>query len=131
MKTLKRIVLGLFLGAVFGGLAGVAIPETRSQPVTIAIVAAVGAIFGFVIGLIASLVSQPGDDNPPETLDELARGRGGVLVGVLAIVGSIVWFVAGIGMGRIYFYPPILLVFGIVALGRGIAARRMATVGEE
>ncbi|MCR9171321.1 MAG: hypothetical protein NXI10_02435 [bacterium] len=51
--------------------------------------------------------------------------NGGIIGGSLAIIGSIVWFFgAWIYMDIIFFYPPVLLVIGIVALVRGIQAQK-------
>jgi hypothetical protein len=57
----------------------------------------------------------------------------------IAIVGSIVWFVVGIAfLDRIFYYPPILFIVGVVALIRGILKqkeegkkRRMDVLDEE
>ncbi|MDC0257399.1 hypothetical protein OAK35_01505 [Crocinitomicaceae bacterium] len=47
--------------------------------------------------------------------------NGGIIVGSLAIIGSLVWFFgAWIYMDTIFFYPPVLLVIGIISLVRGI-----------
>ena len=40
----------------------------------------------------------------------------GVLGGVLAMTGAVIWFVAGVANGVIYLYPPILFVIGVGAL---------------
>ena len=42
--------------------------------------------------------------------------------GVGMMVGAVVWFVLGWMAGRIFFYPPILFVMGIVAVGKGLMA---------
>jgi hypothetical protein len=44
----------------------------------------------------------------------------GVLGGVLMIILAIVWFVGGLFADRIFFYPPILLIIGIVAVIKGL-----------
>ena len=44
----------------------------------------------------------------------------GVAGGVIMIVIAIVWFVLGLAAGRIFFYPPILLIIGLVALIKGV-----------
>jgi len=41
--------------------------------------------------------------------------------GVLMMLGAIVWFVVGLMGGVIFFYPPILLIIGLVSLIGGIA----------
>ncbi len=38
----------------------------------------------------------------------------GIGIGLFMIVGSIVWFVLGLLANRIFFYPPILLILGII-----------------
>jgi hypothetical protein len=43
-----------------------------------------------------------------------------VLGGAGMMVGAVVWFVVGWMAGRIFFYPPILFVIGIVALIKGL-----------
>ena len=42
--------------------------------------------------------------------------------GVGMMVGAVVWFVVGWMAGRIFFYPPILFVLGIVSLAKGLMA---------
>ena len=42
--------------------------------------------------------------------------------GVGMMVGAVVWFVVGWMAGRIFIYPPILFVLGLVALGKGLMA---------
>lgn len=39
----------------------------------------------------------------------------------LMMLGAIVWFVLGLMGGVIFFYPPILLIIGLVSLIGGIA----------
>ena len=43
-----------------------------------------------------------------------------ILAGSIAIIGAIVWFVAGLFADRIFFYPPILFILGLVTLIQGI-----------
>jgi len=45
----------------------------------------------------------------------------GVLGGVVMIAIAIVWFVVGLAANRIFFYPPILLIIGVVAVIKGLA----------
>jgi hypothetical protein len=64
--------------------------------------------------------------------DEPGRGeRGGfgginagIGGGILMILIAVVWFVAGLAGGIIFFYPPILLVIGIGALIKGMTDNR-------
>ena len=39
--------------------------------------------------------------------------------GIAMMVGAVVWFCDGLAFDRIFFYPPILFVFGIVAVVKG------------
>ena len=52
-------------------------------------------------------------------------GFGGINAGVggglLMMVIAVVWFVLGLLADRIFFYPPILLVIGLIAFIRGLA----------
>ncbi len=41
-----------------------------------------------------------------------------VMIGIMMIVGALIWFFAGLVAGTIFFYPPILLVLGIVRIAR-------------
>ena len=43
-----------------------------------------------------------------------------ILGGAGMMVGAVVWFVVGWMAGRIFFYPPILFVIGIVAMIKGL-----------
>lgn len=42
-----------------------------------------------------------------------------IISGFLMMAGAVVWFVVGLYLGWIYFYPPILFVAGIGAIIRG------------
>jgi hypothetical protein len=44
----------------------------------------------------------------------------GVLGGCLMMVGAVVWFVLGLMNDIIFFYPPILLVIGLIAMIKGL-----------
>lgn len=54
-----------------------------------------------------------------------SRSSGGIAIhpsiigGALMMIGAVVWFVVGLAVGYIFFYPPILFVLGIVAVVRG------------
>jgi hypothetical protein len=43
----------------------------------------------------------------------------GVAGGILMIVIAVVWFIGGLAAGYIFFYPPILLVVGLIAIVKG------------
>lgn len=46
-------------------------------------------------------------------------GMGQVGVGILMMLGAVVWFVVGLFNGIIFFYPPILLILGLVSMIKG------------
>jgi hypothetical protein len=43
----------------------------------------------------------------------------GVIGGVIMMLIAVVWFIAGLAGGIIFFYPPILFIIGIVAVVKG------------
>ncbi len=47
------------------------------------------------------------------------RTDGGVIIGILMMVGAVIWFVGGLAFDIIFFYPPILFVLGLVATIKG------------
>jgi hypothetical protein len=47
----------------------------------------------------------------------------GMIGGLLMMIIAAVWFGVGYAAGRIFFYPPILFVVGLVALGKGFFER--------
>ena len=47
----------------------------------------------------------------------------GIITGLLMMVGAVVWFVLGLLADRIFFYPPIMFVLGLVAVVRGLLGR--------
>jgi hypothetical protein len=50
-----------------------------------------------------------------------------VLGGLLMMVGAVAWFVGGlILIDRIFFYPPILFIFGLIAFFKGIFSGNLA-----
>jgi hypothetical protein len=44
----------------------------------------------------------------------------GVIGGVLTILVAVAWFLLGLWAGRIFFYPPILAVIGVMAVLKGL-----------
>ena len=46
----------------------------------------------------------------------LGRSDVGFAGGAVMITGAVLWFAAGLSFGRIFFYPVILLVLGIVSI---------------
>lgn len=45
---------------------------------------------------------------------------GAIMAGVGMMVGAVIWFVVGMAAGRIFFYPPILFIFGLVSFVKGL-----------
>jgi hypothetical protein len=56
---------------------------------------------------------------------ERRMSNAGVVLGLVMIVGAIVWFVLGFEAGKIFIYPPILMVVGVIAVVRGILAGKL------
>lgn len=46
--------------------------------------------------------------------------NGGVAGGMLMLLIAVVWLIVGLAFGRLYFYPIILVVIGIIAIGKGL-----------
>ena len=46
--------------------------------------------------------------------------EGEVIGGIAMMVGATVWFVVGLFLGYIFFYPPILFVIGLVGVIKGL-----------
>ena len=63
------------------------------------------------------------DDDAPFRLESQMMDAG-VWGGLGLIVLAAVWFFLGLQAHRIFFYPPILAVVGLVAIVNGIGARR-------
>ncbi|MFO0864731.1 MAG: hypothetical protein U0744_08785 [Gemmataceae bacterium] len=57
---------------------------------------------------------------PPPKPKELGGSSGSVIGGILMMVGALVWFVLGLFADRIFIYPVILFIAGIVALVKGL-----------
>jgi hypothetical protein len=67
----------------------------------------------------------PSRDRPRKrrSLDVRKRGNSQlaeIFGGLGMMVGAVVWFVLGLMVDRIFFYPPILFVFGVIAFIRGM-----------
>lgn len=50
----------------------------------------------------------------------------GVLGGLVMILIAVAWFFGGLAVDRIFFYPPVLLIIGVVALVKGAAEGNLA-----
>lgn len=47
----------------------------------------------------------------------------GIIGGLLMMLIAVVWFVGGLAVGFIFFYPPVLLVIGFIAFIKGLTDR--------
>jgi len=63
-------------------------------------------------------------EEPTAPVPRRERRYGGQVPGIIMLVGAVVWFVAGLGAGRIYLYPPVLAILGLVATLKGEEPRR-------
>lgn len=48
----------------------------------------------------------------------------GVIGGLLTVAIAVAWFVAGLAADRIFFYPPVLFVIGLIATIKGFFGDR-------
>jgi len=49
--------------------------------------------------------------------------NGGSIVGLLTMLAAVVWFVAGMAAGVVFFYPPILFMVGLFGFIKGLVSR--------
>jgi len=69
----------------------------------------------------AGLLSNAHAEEVEKKADLDAWATGKIVSGIAMTVGAAVWFIAGLLVGRIFFYPPILFVAGLVALFNGLS----------
>jgi hypothetical protein len=48
--------------------------------------------------------------------------NGGVAMGLLAMVGAVVWFVVGLMNDFLFYYPPVLFVLGLIGFIKGLVS---------
>jgi hypothetical protein len=53
----------------------------------------------------------------------LGGTNAGLFGGLAMVIIAIVWFVVGLSLNIIFFYPPILLIIGLIAMGKGLFDR--------
>ncbi len=46
--------------------------------------------------------------------------NGNTFTGLAMVIGALIWFFVGLVAGVIFFYPPILLILGLIQMGRGL-----------
>ncbi len=46
----------------------------------------------------------------------------GALAGVAMMVGAVIWFVVGLYLDIIFFYPPVLFIIGLIAFIKGLVS---------
>ena len=59
------------------------------------------------------------NDDPPERSGPGIVISKSIITGILMMIGAVVWFGLGLAADRIFFYPPVLFVCGIVAVVKG------------
>lgn len=66
--------------------------------------------------------SRSKDEQPRGGHFAMERGvvNGGVLGGLAAMIGAVVWFVVGLMNDILFYYPPILFILGMVAVVKGM-----------
>lgn len=129
----RRLLVFLFYGTAFGGLSAAILGllfnsgEVETLVFEVGIYVVVGMIAGFFGGLICHLLSYtpPVDVDPAlpaPGLDENFTGiNRSIAIGIGAMVVAVVWFVVGIFMqNKIYFYPPVLFVGGLMGFLKGV-----------
>lgn len=107
----------------FGGFAGASGAAPTNQP---------DPAFANVPGA-ATLTGQPGAfdsqggygagqpmDQAYEPPKKSSPLNSTTFAGIAMMVGAAVWFFVGLAAGRIFFYPPILFIFGIVSFFKGL-----------
>ena len=47
----------------------------------------------------------------------------GAVAGILMMVGAVIWFVVGMAVNVIFFYPPILFILGLICFIKGLTNR--------
>lgn len=122
----------MFLGTLIGGMSaaglgfafGTGIRDTMAYEVGTYIV--VGLIAGFFFGSVAHLLTYRPTENVERSAPAPGLGQGfgsissGVSGGVLLMVVAALWFFAGIVVAnRIYIYPPVMFVIGVLAMIKG------------
>lgn len=59
-------------------------------------------------------------ESESQSESEGGLSNAGLVGGVVICAVAIGWFVLGLKIGRIYYYPPLLLLMGIVSIARGL-----------
>lgn len=50
----------------------------------------------------------------------LLRFGAGTVAGLFMMAAAVVWFVAGLALGSLFFYPPVLFVLGLGAIAKDV-----------
>ena len=90
------------------------------------------------VGAGAAWPSDSGESAPPPPFDLAGRLAGnrqgskpprrpwllrfgaGTATGLFMMAGAVVWFVTGLALGYLYFYPPVLFVLGLGAIAKDV-----------
>jgi hypothetical protein len=49
--------------------------------------------------------------------------NGGMVGGIIAMLIAVVWFVGGLAVGLVFWYPPILFIIGLIGFLKGMFSR--------
>jgi hypothetical protein len=72
------------------------------------------------------LLAKARADEAEKKQENVAWSNGQILSGIGMMIGAVMWFVTGLVFGRIFCYPPILFVLGVIAVINGIAYKLYA-----
>lgn len=98
----------------------------------LAILTLFGAVLGGATGWIwrafkeGEAKAARGEGTLAQEIGDASRGNGTWKMGLVLSGCAIAWFTLGLMANRVYFYPPVLLVFGLISVARGLSARSPA-----
>lgn len=101
----------------FGNDGGYALSQNNGFPLAQPSLAA-GAEHSVAHGAMSKAYESPNYTNTAPARS--GEGSGSILAGLAMMIGAVVWFVVGLWAGRIFFYPPFLFVFGLIAFVKGL-----------
>jgi hypothetical protein len=69
----------------------------------------------------SELLAKARAEEVEKSEENRAWSTGQILSGIGMMLGAVMWFVTGLVFGRVFCYPPILFVVGVIAVINGIA----------
>ncbi|MEX2483554.1 MAG: hypothetical protein WED10_03300 [Brumimicrobium sp.] len=57
--------------------------------------------------------------------------KNGIIAGIIVIIGAIVWLGIGLSYQRLFFYPIILFLIGVIALIKGIVKQQKSIAAKK